>query len=54
LGGGDGGGWIHMQIDDCLDGDREYIWSYLVLRIYTNESERIVAVADYRFPWSHG
>ena len=49
-----GGGWIHMQIDDCLDGDREYIWSYLVLRIYTNESERIVAVADYRSPWSLG
>ena len=48
-----GGGWIHVMMI-CLDGDGEYLRSYLVLRIYTNESERIVAVADYRFPWSHG
>jgi hypothetical protein len=31
-----------------------YIWAYMVPRIYTNDSERIVAVADYRWSWSHG
>lgn len=31
-----------------------YIWCYMVLRIYTNDISRIVAVADYRWSQSHG
>ena len=32
---------VWMVIENC-------IWSYMVLRIYTNDMERIVAVDDYR------